>query len=66
MSDQNKDGHSSGEYSGVVVVDATVAVGGKGKDIATVISSGESARRKRRENKEKKEKEEKEQKEKNP
>lgn len=63
MPGEDKDGHSSGEYSGVVG-DAEIGVSGKGKDMAAVISSGKSAQEKRRQNRENKEKEEKEEAEK--
>lgn len=56
---EGNDSHSSGEYSSVEK-EAQVAVSGKGKDMAVVISSGKSAQEKRRQNREKKEKEEKE------
>lgn len=59
MPEEGKDGHSSAEYSGVIH-EAEVAMSGKGKDVATVISSGKSAQGRRRQNREKKEKEEKE------
>lgn len=59
MPKQGKDGHSSGEYSGVVE-EANVAVSGKGKDMAAVVSSGKSAQEKRRQNRENKEKQERE------
>lgn len=58
MPEEGKDSHSSGEYSGVVE-EVQVAVSGKGKDMAAVISSGKDAQEKRRRNREKKEEEEK-------
>lgn len=45
-----KDGHSSGEYSGVVE-EATVAVSGKPSHLAATISSGQSARKVREDKK---------------
>ncbi|GKT61139.1 hypothetical protein ColTof4_01242 [Colletotrichum tofieldiae] len=63
MPGEEKDGHSSGEYSGVVEeanVAVSVAASGKGSEVATVISSGQSAQNKRRENREKKAREERE------
>ena len=56
MPEEEKSSHSSGEYSGVVE-DANVAMSGKGKDVAAVISSGKSAQEKRRQNRANKEKE---------
>ncbi|SPQ22106.1 8a29936b-cb02-4de0-b6d1-921f402c2765 [Thermothielavioides terrestris] len=56
MPEDVKDGHSSGEYSGVVE-DADVAVKGNAQDMAAVISSGQRARERRQRKKENKEKE---------
>ncbi|KAF1958857.1 hypothetical protein CC80DRAFT_490638 [Byssothecium circinans] len=61
MPKEGNDSHSSGEYSGIEE-EAQVAVSGKAKDMAAVISSGKSAQGKRRQNRENKEKEEKEEK----
>jgi hypothetical protein len=55
---EGADDHSSGEYSGVVE-QATIGMSGKAQDMATVISSGNSARDRREANKKKKEEEEK-------
>lgn len=61
MPEQAKENYSSGEYSGIEN-EAQVAVGGIGKDLANVLSSGEHAQDKRRQNRKKKEKEDAEEK----
>lgn len=60
---EDKNDRSSEEYSGVEE-EINVAMRGKGKDMANVVSSGKSAQEKRRQNREKKEREERERKEK--
>ncbi len=60
MADDPKDGHSSGEYSGVLVETAGVAVKGNAQDLLLAISSGQEAQKRRKRAKDEKAQENKE------